>query len=71
MAKSTKAIEERDPKKVAMLMARPAGSGSLTSVSIEKISESYGPGAKVGQLIAPAAVALLARYTRGLTVMQT
>ncbi len=66
-----KALKTAALESVAALMARPAGSGALQSVSIEKISESYGQGAKVGQLIAPAAVALLARYTRDTVTMQT
>jgi len=56
---------------VAAIMIRPAGSGSLTSVSIESVSESYGQGIKPGALLAPAAHALLARYLRGSVIMQT
>lgn len=52
----------------AFILGKPAGSGPLTSVSIEKVSESYGPGKK-GPM--PAFVqALLGRHIREQAVMQ-
>jgi hypothetical protein len=54
---------------VAFILSKPAGSGPITSVSIEKVSESYGPGAKGA--MPPFVYALLARHQRGIAVMQT
>jgi hypothetical protein len=66
-----KALTVAALESVAWNLSRPAGSGAITSVSIEKVSESYGQGAKVGQLLAPNAYALLGRLIRGSVVMQT
>ena len=54
---------------VAFIMQKPAGTGALTSVSIEKVSESYGQGAK-GPM-PPFVYALIARHVRESVVMQT
>jgi hypothetical protein len=63
-----KALTVATIESVAAIMASPAGSGPIQSVSIEKVSESYGQGAKPG-LIAPAAMGLLARYLRETAAM--
>lgn len=53
---------------LAYILGKPAGSGSLTSVSIEKVSESYGQGTK-GPM-PPFVSAMLARHIREQAVMQ-
>ena len=64
-----KSVQRAATEWVAYTLMKPPGTGPLTSVSIEKVSESYGQGRK-GPM--PALVeGLLARYIRGTVVMQT
>jgi hypothetical protein len=53
---------------VAFIISKPSGTGPIQSVSIEKVSESYGQGAK-GPM-PPFVRALLARHVREQAVMQ-
>jgi hypothetical protein len=63
-----KALTRAAVEWTAFIMSKPVGSGAITNVSIEKVSESYGPGTKGAM---PSIVqAWLARYMRDLISFQ-